>query len=157
VTQNIQAIERGFKTVKAEIEACSECASEERNAIEQRQATFQSTMEAAADPPTNNLDNTLSKEQVTDPFLSMIGQFYEEASSKMVRFKALAEATEAAQEDIVSWMGERGNSDAPEVIRSLLSFSRDFDMAFSRVFKSIGEEGILMYVRKIRTDCSLTE
>ena len=92
MTQNIQAIERGFKTVKAEIEACSECASEERNAIEQRQATFQSTMEAAADPPTNNLDNTLSKEQVTDPFLSMIGQFYEEASSKMVRFKALAAA-----------------------------------------------------------------
>eukprot|EP00890_Picochlorum_soloecismus_P003774 jgi/Picsp_1/4398/NSC_01904-R1_gtpase effector dia diaphanous len=156
VTQSIQAIEKGFKTVEAEIEACSECAPAERNVIEQRQATFQSTMDAAAEPSTDNVDDS-SEDRATDPFLSMIGQFYEEASSKMVQFKSLVEDTEAAQEDIVAWMGERGNSDAPEVIRSLLTFSRDFDMAFSRVFRSIGEEGVLMYVSKIRTDYSPTE
>ena len=152
MTQNIQAIEKGFKTVETEIEACSQVGSDERNnAIAQRQATFESTLDAAAATFTNTVD-VLSEKQTSDSFLSMIRQFYEEASSRMVEFKALAVDTEAAQDDIVAWMGERGNSDAPEVIRSLLTFSRDFDMAFSRVYRSIGQDGILKCINKIRAD-----
>lgn len=152
MTQNIQAIEKGFKTVETEIEACSQSASDERNkAIARRQATFESTLDAAAEVSTNTVDIS-SDEPTPDPFLSMVRQFYEDASSRMVEFKALAVETEAAQDDIVAWMGERGNSDAPEVIRSLLTFSRDFDMAFSRVYRSMGQDGILMCIKKIRAD-----
>ena len=62
------------------------------------------------------------------------------STSKPELFKPnpAAERTSAAQEDIVTWMSERGTTDAPGVLKGILDFSRDFDSSFSRVYNAIG-------------------
>ena len=72
------------------------------------------------------------------PYLVMLQEFSASAHKAQDEILALAERTTAAQEDIVSWMSERGGLDAPGVLKGLLDFSRDFDSSFSRVYSAIG-------------------
>ena len=143
VVQNVDALERGMKVVKEEITA-----EEARSKITTRQASFESHLQDAAreDSPTSQ-DNDISHQ-----YLSMLHEFHDSADTQLEEMRSIAEKASASQEDIVTWMGEKGTCDAPELFKAILKFSRDFDSSFSRVFSTIGIQGIRTYVDFMRND-----
>ena len=95
---------------------------------------------AGAPLPTSDLN--------TNPYLNMLRIFFERAKAAEESVLALADRTNAAQDDIVSWMGERGSTDAPGVLKGLLDFSRDFDSSFSRVYTGLGAKGVRAWAER---------
>ena len=145
VKQNVEALENGMKLVEAELE------------LEERMAKA-NVPSPPSDPTVTSLAARLDRaagdghiddaddDDVVDrddgpavsPYLAMLRDFLAGAKEAQSNTLALAERTSAAQEDIVTWMSERGTTDAPGVLKGILDFSRDFDSSFSRVYNAIG-------------------
>jgi hypothetical protein len=134
VKQNIDSLEKGMKLVQDEMNLEENAASSDN--VPNRQSSSQSTADAAA----SSADIPGAK--AASPFLTMAQAFVKQAEEDIDQIRASAKKTTAAQEDIVSWMGETGSLDAPELLRAILHFSRDFDASFSKVFRMLGIEGV---------------
>ncbi|KAI8111426.1 hypothetical protein M9435_003927 [Picochlorum sp. BPE23] len=134
VKQNIDSLEKGMKLVQDEMNLEENAASSDN--VPNRQSLSQSTADAAA----SSAD--IPDAKAASPFLTMVQAFVNQAEEDIDQIRASAKKTTAAQEDIVSWMGETGSLDAPELLRAILHFSRDFDASFSKVFRMLGIEGV---------------
>jgi len=147
VVQNIDALERGMNVVKEEM------AAEERIAgampLAQRQASFKSSLQDAAEGETVE---SHAIPHVPLQYHSMVQEFHNHAESQLQDMRIVAEKARISQEDIVTWMGERGTLDAPDLFKAILKFSRDFDSSFSRVFSTIGAQGVLTYVNHMKKE-----
>ena len=134
VKQNIESLEKGMTLVQDEMNLEEKAASSDN--VPNRQSSSQSTADAAA------TNAGIPDAKAASPFLTMVRSFVKQAEEDIDKIRASAKKTTAAQEDIVSWMGETGSLDAPELLRAILHFSRDFDASFSKVFRMLGIEGV---------------
>jgi hypothetical protein len=146
VKQNVEALENGMKLVEGELELEERMAKAQPAGAARTTSSSDSTVTSLAarlDQAAGDNDVNVVKEVDDDghgvsSYLSMLRAFTLSAKEAQSSTLALAEATAAAQEDIVTWMSERGTTDAPGVLKGILDFSRDFDSSFSRVYNTIG-------------------
>ena len=144
VKQNVEALENGMKLVEAELaleERTNVCGTTSREinvtstaAIPDEGADVDGAVHANGEVPGDSLTTAAT----ISPYLTMLRDFTTSAHEAQSNILVLAEKTSAAQEDIVTWMSERGTTDAPGVLKGILDFSRDFDSSFSRVYNAIG-------------------
>ena len=134
VKQNVDSLEKGMKLVQDEMKLEERIASSEN--VPEKQPSVQSPLDSTA-PDADNRDA-----EERQSFLTMVREFVKKAEEDIEQVRASAQKTTAAQEEIVSWMGETGSLDAPELLRAILHFSRDFDAAFSKIFRMLGIEGV---------------
>lgn len=144
VKQNMQAMEKGLQKIEIEMKAEAAHPSSAVS-ISHRQAAFEATLHAAS-------EHHKQAAETQSPFMSMLLDFHSEILGKIEELKTLAQQAEYAQDTIVQWMGEQGSSDAPEVLKSLLTFCRSFDLCFARVFQSVGIDGIKAHIETIRRE-----
>ena len=130
VRQNVESLENGMKLVHGELDLERKGAHQDLTVVTGTPAASLATRLDAADD-----QGTLE----ASPYLSMLEEFSSSAQKAQAEILVLAERTNAAQQDILEWMSERGGGiDAPGVLKGLLDFSRDFDSSFSRVYQAIG-------------------
>lgn len=134
VKQNVEALENGMKLVEMELSLEEQSAklrdTDAPGPMTLPAASLAARLEEAAGGPHAPL---------VSPYLSMLQEFALAAQKAQEEIVSIAERTTTAQEDIVTWMSERGSGlDAPGVLKGLLDFSRDFDSSFSRVYNAIG-------------------
>ncbi len=130
VRQNVESLENGMKLVHGELDL-------ERKGAHQDLTVATGTPSASLATRLDAADDQGTLE--ASPYLSMLEEFSSSAQKAQAEILVLAERTNAAQQDILEWMSERGGGiDAPGVLKGLLDFSRDFDSSFSRVYQAIG-------------------
>jgi hypothetical protein len=144
--QNVDALEKGMNLVQKELNAERRPSSASQQ-VASRQATFESTLNAAAGIHPG--DDNASGHQHSS-FFCMLQRFDSEAQNAIEQIRVMADQTNTAQEEIVGWMGERGNLDAPELLKSILRFSRDFDSSFSKVFNLMGSKKLAVLVEYVK-------
>ena len=150
VKQNVDALEKGMNLVQEELNA-EETPLSSSLQVASRQASFASTLNAAAGI---GPDDAKATGHQHSSFFHMLQKFDREARNTIEQIRVMADQTNTAQEDIVGWMGERGNLDAPELLKSILRFSRYFDSSFSKVYNLLGSKKLVAFVEHVRMDAA---
>ena len=153
VKQNVESLENGMNLVQGELELERKGPHQPLTGATGMPAASLATRLEAAD------DRGTSQASHTSPYLAMLEDFSSSAEKAQADILALAERTNAAQQDILEWMSERGGGvDAPGVLKGLLDFSRDFDSSFSRVYKAIGgTKGAREWAARLSANAAATD